>query len=60
MPDRSAFITVPEAASALRVSSETIRRMIRAGELSGTRVGRQYRVLASAVQAIVNRAQSGG
>jgi excisionase family DNA binding protein len=37
--------TLKEAESLLKVSASTLRRMIRAGHLKGTRVGKQYRFL---------------
>ena len=51
------WMTPAEAANLLRVSGETIRRMVRSGELDGMRIGRQYRVVARAVHDIIRGAQ---
>jgi len=44
------FKTVAEVAGLLRVSKMTIYRMIEAGELRATRIGRLYRVPPAALQ----------
>jgi excisionase family DNA binding protein len=54
MDDR--LLTANEVAAQLRVSSMTIYRLIRRGELPAVRVGRNYRVRASALDAYL-RAQ---
>lgn len=41
---RSRFLTVAEVASLMRVSSMTVYRLIKAGELRAARVGKSYRV----------------
>ena len=41
---RARFLTVAEVAALLRVSNMTVYRLIRAGELVATRVGRSYRI----------------
>jgi len=38
------FLTVAEVAAQLRVSSMTVYRLIKAGELAAVRVGKSYRV----------------
>lgn len=38
------FLTVQEVADMLRVSSMTVYRLIKAGDLSAVRVGRSFRV----------------
>lgn len=38
------LLTVREVASLLRVSSATIQRLIRVGDLPATRIGRQARI----------------
>ena len=38
------FLTVAEVASLLRVSNMTVYRLINAGELAATRVGKSYRL----------------
>ncbi len=41
---RSRFLTVAEVAAVLRVSTMTVYRLIKAGELRAVRVGRSYRL----------------
>jgi len=41
---RSRFFTVAEVAAVLRVSTMTVYRLIKAGELRAVRVGRSYRL----------------
>ena len=38
------FLTVSEVASLLRVSTMTVYRLIKAGDLASVRVGKSYRV----------------
>ncbi|HSL57701.1 MAG TPA: helix-turn-helix domain-containing protein [Acidimicrobiales bacterium] len=48
MPDdlsRSEVLTVAEVARILRVSTMTVYRLIKGGELAALRVGRSYRIL---------------
>lgn len=45
------LLTAAEVADQLRVSTMTVYRLIRSGELPAVRVGRNYRVRASALQA---------
>lgn len=40
----SRFLTVQEVADLMRVSSMTVYRLIKAGELAAVRVGRSFRV----------------
>jgi excisionase family DNA binding protein len=42
--DSAHFLTVQEVASLMRVSTMTVYRLIRAGDLASVRVGRSYRV----------------
>jgi excisionase family DNA binding protein len=42
--------TVGEAAKALKVSKDTIRRMIKAGELTATKVRGQIRIKAASLE----------
>lgn len=42
--ERSRFLTVAEVAGQLRVSTMTVYRLIKAGQLAAVRVGRSYRV----------------
>ena len=41
---KSRFLTVQEVADLMRVSSMTVYRLIKAGELAAVRVGRSFRV----------------
>jgi excisionase family DNA binding protein len=41
---RATFLTPQEVADLLRVSSMTVYRLIKAGELSAVRVGKAYRI----------------
>lgn len=43
-PERTRFLTVAEVASELRVSTMTVYRLIKAGQLAAVRVGKSYRV----------------
>ena len=38
------FYTLEEVADMLRVSIETVRRLVLSGEIEAKRVGRQYRI----------------
>ena len=42
--ERARFLTVAEVASLLRVSTMTVYRLIKAGQLASVRVGKSYRV----------------
>ncbi len=41
---RSSFLTVAEVASLVRVSTMTVYRLIKAGDLGAVRVGKSYRI----------------
>ena len=41
---KARFLTVQEVAELMRVSSMTVYRLIKAGELASVRVGKSYRV----------------
>ncbi len=41
---KSRFLTVQEVADLMRVSSMTVYRLIKAGDLAAVRVGRSFRV----------------
>lgn len=43
-PTRSRFLTPAEVADLLRVSSMTVYRLIKAGELRAARIGKSYRI----------------
>ena len=42
--ERARFLTVAEVAGQLRVSTMTVYRLIKAGQLAAVRVGKSYRV----------------
>ncbi|MFT7474459.1 MAG: excisionase family DNA binding protein [Verrucomicrobiales bacterium] len=44
LDERRHFMTVAEVAQLMRVSTMTVYRLIKAGELSAIRVGRSYRI----------------
>jgi excisionase family DNA binding protein len=46
----SAFLTVAEVASLMRVSKMTVYRLVHSGELPAVRVGRSFRVPEEAVR----------
>ena len=48
---RARFLTPQEVADLLRVSSMTVYRLIKAGELRAVRVGKAYRILEDDVDA---------
>ena len=48
--DGTSLLTVAEVASAMRVSTMTVYRLIKGGELPAVRVGRSYRVRGTAVE----------
>lgn len=41
---RARFLTVAEVAQLMRVSTMTVYRLIKAGELASVRVGKSYRI----------------
>jgi excisionase family DNA binding protein len=48
--DGATLLTVAEVASVMRISTMTVYRLIKAGELPAVRVGRSYRVRGSALE----------
>ena len=50
---RATYLTVAEVAGMLRVSTMTVYRLIKAGELPAVRVGRSYRLSEDAVDRFV-------
>ena len=48
---RARFLTPQEVADLLRVSSMTVYRLIKAGELRAVRVGKAYRILEDDIDA---------
>ncbi len=49
------LLTVPEVAEFMRVSNMTVYRLIRAGDLAATRVGRSYRIWENDVRSYLTR-----
>ena len=41
---RKAFLTVAEVAALMRVSTMTVYRLIKAGDIAAVRVGKSYRI----------------
>jgi excisionase family DNA binding protein len=55
MPRDDRFLTVREVADAMRVSTMTVYRLIRSGELQAMRVGRSYRLREDELDAYLDR-----
>ena len=55
MPTDESFLTVQEVADLMRVSTMTVYRLIKAGELRAARVGRSYRLREREVAAYLER-----
>ena len=51
---RARFLTVAEVAGLLRVSTMTVYRLIKAGDLAAVRVGKSYRVREDDVDAFLS------
>jgi excisionase family DNA binding protein len=58
MPTDERFLTVSEVAELMRVSTMTVYRLIKAGDLRAARVGRSYRLRVAEVDAYLARAES--
>jgi excisionase family DNA binding protein len=52
------FLTVQEVAELMRVSTMTVYRLIKAGDLRAARVGRSYRLQAAEVETYLQRGLS--
>jgi excisionase family DNA binding protein len=52
---RIGFLTVAEVAEQLRVSTMTVYRLIKAGELVAARIGRSYRLRPEDVDGFLSR-----
>lgn len=50
---RDSFLTVAEVAAIMRVSTMTVYRLIKAGELASVRVGKSYRLREADVDAYI-------
>ena len=55
MKDPLALLTVEDVAWTLGVHVRTVRRYLREGRLRGTRIGKQYRIAAEDLEALVGR-----
>lgn len=55
MGSRAVFLTVAEVAAILRVSTMTVYRLIKAGNLPAVRIGKSYRVAEDDVDAYLAR-----
>jgi excisionase family DNA binding protein len=58
MPTIDRFLTVQEVAELMRVSTMTVYRLIKAGELRAARVGRSYRLRESDVDTYLARGET--
>jgi putative molybdopterin biosynthesis protein len=47
--------TIEEVAKILKVSEETVRRLIASGDLDARRVGRQYRITRESINKFLGR-----
>lgn len=54
-PARSRFLTPAEVAEDLRVSSMTVYRLIKSGELRAARIGKSYRIREEDVDAYLQQ-----
>ena len=52
---RARFLTVSEVADQLRVSTMTVYRLIKSGELRAARVGKSYRLREDDIDAYLSR-----
>jgi excisionase family DNA binding protein len=59
MPDRG-LLTVREVAAAMRVSTMTVYRLIKAGELRAIRVGKHFRIKDADLVAYLDSRMVGG
>ena len=54
------YWTVPEVAARLRVSTDTIKRLLRSEQLQGEKVGRQWRISENALQKYLKTSKKKG
>lgn len=59
-PEISRLLTVAEVASVMRVSRMTVYRLIRRGQLTAIKVGRNYRVRERDLAAYLDRSSVSG
>lgn len=57
-PEESTFLTTEEVLAYLKVTSRTIYRLIRIGELPAVRIGRQWRIRRTDLDSWLNRRRS--
>jgi excisionase family DNA binding protein len=55
VPSEDRLLTVREVAARMRVSNMTVYRLIQAGDLRATRVGRSYRLRQTDVDSYLDR-----
>jgi excisionase family DNA binding protein len=55
MPRDERFLTVNEVAELMRVSTMTVYRLIKSGDLRAARVGRSFRLRAAEVDSYLDR-----
>ena len=58
MRPKDVLMTTEEVAQRLRISNQTVRMMIRNGTLRATKIGKQYRIQAGDVEALINKDRS--
>jgi excisionase family DNA binding protein len=54
-PSRARFLTVAEVADLMRVSTMTVYRLIKAGDLAAVRIGKSYRIREDDVDRYLSR-----
>jgi excisionase family DNA binding protein len=54
-PDLPSLLTVPEAAAALRLSTRTVRRMLKSGSLASVTIGRSVRIRSTDLASLISR-----
>ena len=55
-----ALLTTSEVAELLRLSQETVRRLLLSGELRGVQIGRSYRIPRSAIESLLSQRPAKG
>lgn len=58
MEPKTELLTIEETAAKLRVNLDTVRRLLRQKKLPGVKIGAQWRVSASALQAYIEGGQA--
>ncbi len=53
MADKEELLTVDEAAARLKIKADTVRKWLRSGKLRAAKLGRSWRILDSAVEALL-------